>query len=129
MAWIRATGTPKRSRIYIVENGVIKVPFTTVSGTPAYGTSGEYATITCGSVSTHVRTPADVDGSIYSKCVVEGYSLSPANSALHCTNQSEVSFPGSLSTIQSPTDPALTTNYAEVGLYATTVYIKNMYFE
>ena len=121
-------GKASSRRRYIIENGVQKEAFTVAYGTPSYGTSGGYFTITA-TIATHIRTLADVDGSKYTKCVIECYTNNPNNSAFFCAGQTELNIPTVETTLISATEPSVTNNYAEIGLYQSTVYVKNMYFE
>ena len=121
-------GGNKEKRRYIVKDGVQQEAFNTASGSPTYGSSGGYFTVRA-TVSTHVRTNANVDGSEYTKCVLVGYSNNLNNAAFFCKGQSEVTIPLTEAQIASPTDPSSVTNYAELGLYDATIFIKDMYFE
>ena len=127
MAWIRAMGASEK-RKYIIKNGVQQESFVTAYGSPTYGTLGGYFTVSA-TTATHIRTGANIDGSKYSKCVLVAYSNNVPNTGFFCVGQTELQIPATETQLVSPTDPSSVSNYAELGMYNATIYIKDMYFE
>lgn len=121
-------GGSQEKRRYIVKNGVQQEPFMVAYGSPTYGTSGGYFTVSA-TAATHIRTEANIDGSKYSKCVLVAYSNNVPNTGFFCDGQTEQTIPATETMLASPTDPQATTNYAELGMYNATIFIKDMYFE